>query len=250
MPGLNSAMSQAKASNGANPAPTNSWAARVQTKKQTAPEKPVSAPEKPVSVPTVAPSPLPVEKIAVPAVASSSPSPAPQESNGLQISSVPRGSIVSVVPVEGNAVEGTLYLYDAKSHVLLLELSQENGKDYVMFNVANIRSFTEVRKASGQMQMHFRKADPSVLSAKEEKNRSERKADSLKLGHGVSSEAQTIFDGIDKMHSCKWQQKTILVMDSVSINPPYTSNDVTGQPEQAVQRIRKVLEEVRKRLKL
>ncbi|EFC40753.1 hypothetical protein NAEGRDRAFT_80898 [Naegleria gruberi] len=49
-----------------------------------------------------------------------------------------------------------------------------------------------------------------------------------RLGSNVSSEAQAIFDTMSKTVPCSWKGKQILVMDSISISPPYGVDNVSG----------------------
>jgi len=75
-----------------------------------------------------------------------------------------------------------------------------------------------------------------------------------KVGVGVTKEAQSIFDCLSKTMPCVWSGKAIVVMESVTIEPPYTVDNVcpvsgtagTG----ALERIKKVLAAERQRLSL
>ena len=49
-----------------------------------------------------------------------------------------------------------------------------------------------------------------------------------RIGKGVSQEAQEIFDGINRTLPSRWDGKTILVIDTVAIHPPYRSEDCRG----------------------
>jgi hypothetical protein len=46
----------------------------------------------------------------------------------------------------------------------------------------------------------------------------------------------------------RWKGQVIIVLDEVSISPPYTVNEVQGITPAAVSRVKKVLEIERKRL--
>lgn len=73
-----------------------------------------------------------------------------------------------------------------------------------------------------------------------------------KVGVGVTQEAQTIFDSLSKTMPCVWSGRSIVVMDVVTIAPPYTGTDVvaTGEAKGALERVRKVLAAERQRMGL
>ncbi|KAK3242751.1 hypothetical protein CYMTET_47569 [Cymbomonas tetramitiformis] len=72
--------------------------------------------------------------------------------------------------------------------------------------------------------------------------------DAKKIGVGVSEVAQHIFDGLAKTLPCKWEGKSIIVMDEVVITEPYTPEHAKGPNQQVLQRVQKVLEGERQRV--
>lgn len=71
-----------------------------------------------------------------------------------------------------------------------------------------------------------------------------------KIGVGVSKDGQDIFDALAKTMECRWHEQTIVVMESVLIQPPYRVEDCKGSDKNALTRVKKVLEGERRRLKL
>ncbi|KAJ3217875.1 hypothetical protein HDU67_007161 [Dinochytrium kinnereticum] len=72
-----------------------------------------------------------------------------------------------------------------------------------------------------------------------------------KIGIGVTEDAQELFYALDKTLPTRWMGTTIVVMDEVQIQPPYTANDVKGGGTTAsnvVSRVKKVLELERQKL--
>ncbi|TPX56889.1 hypothetical protein PhCBS80983_g04214 [Powellomyces hirtus] len=74
-----------------------------------------------------------------------------------------------------------------------------------------------------------------------------------RIGVGVSSEAQTIFDHLAKTLPTRWRKTSILIMDEIEILPPYTPDECRvaagrSNAENSLARVKKVLEGVRTRL--
>jgi hypothetical protein len=75
-----------------------------------------------------------------------------------------------------------------------------------------------------------------------------------KVGVGVTKEAQSIFDSLSKTLPCVWSGKSIIVMDTVTIDAPYTVEHVKtvggGADSAALDRIKRVLAAERQRRNL
>lgn len=68
----------------------------------------------------------------------------------------------------------------------------------------------------------------------------------------MTKEAQSIFDALSKTLPCVWQGRTILVMDVVTVPPPYTPSSCAAKAGEtgALERIKRVLTAERQRLGL
>ena len=75
----------------------------------------------------------------------------------------------------------------------------------------------------------------------------EAAASAARIGVGVSQEAQALFDALSKTYPACWRDKSIVVMEDVVINEPYT--DCTGGSAVANERVRTVLQALRPREK-
>ncbi|KAM9983372.1 hypothetical protein ACTFIY_000088 [Dictyostelium cf. discoideum] len=73
----------------------------------------------------------------------------------------------------------------------------------------------------------------------------------MKIGVGVTPEAQEIFNSISKTLPCDWSGENIIVLNEVKISSPYNIENCTG-PEncKSIERVKKVLEAERKKLKI
>ncbi|KAG9156464.1 hypothetical protein Leryth_019976 [Lithospermum erythrorhizon] len=74
--------------------------------------------------------------------------------------------------------------------------------------------------------------------------------DAERIGVGVTSEAQSIFDALSKTLPVRWDKTVIVVMNEVRVTSPYLPESVKGGTAPANERVRKVLELERKRLQL
>ncbi|CAE5963651.1 unnamed protein product [Arabidopsis arenosa] len=71
-----------------------------------------------------------------------------------------------------------------------------------------------------------------------------------KIGFGVTAEAQRIFDAISKTLPIRWDNKDMVVMGEVIVRSPYHSDCVFGGTRAVNDRVKTVLEQVRKKLQL
>ncbi|KAF9388841.1 hypothetical protein CPB97_000288 [Podila verticillata] len=71
-----------------------------------------------------------------------------------------------------------------------------------------------------------------------------------RIGVGVSSSAQDIFDALSKTLPCRWAKDSIVVMDEVIIAPPYEPENckANASASYTLARVKKVLEGERFRL--
>ncbi|MCJ1231611.1 hypothetical protein MMC12_008289 [Toensbergia leucococca] len=86
------------------------------------------------------------------------------------------------------------------------------------------------------------RADAAIVRLKEAES---------KKGKGVGREAQEIFDALSRTLPTRWDGTSIVVLDAVSIASPYRGEDCRagqGQQGAVLGRVRKVLENERKRL--
>ncbi|KAL1310762.1 hypothetical protein AAFC00_001014 [Neodothiora populina] len=94
--------------------------------------------------------------------------------------------------------------------------------------------------------------DIKRLKQREEKAVQKQKDDEKKKGKGVSPIGQELFYSLDKMYSnqTRWADDSIILMDSVRIDPPYTSEDVKAPKDKQhmVPQIKKVVDGERRKI--
>lgn len=151
----------------------------------------------------------------------------------------------------GEAIEGHVLAYDKASSILVLqEGDMTGGRRNLRFLKTN---FIKEVKLVGQApqeayELKFTPPDMKSLQDREEAAIKQAEAEAERIGVGVTAEAQDIFDALSKTLPCRWDKTTILVMNDVCVKQPYKPENVIGGATAANERVRKVLEEERKRL--
>ncbi|KNC87703.1 hypothetical protein SARC_00209 [Sphaeroforma arctica JP610] len=67
------------------------------------------------------------------------------------------------------------------------------------------------------------------------------KEEAAKINKNVSQEDQSIFNAISKTLPCAWDDRNIIVLDTITITPPYTPDDCSGDNIYMLQRVQKVI---------
>ncbi|KAG6601368.1 Protein LSM12-like A, partial [Cucurbita argyrosperma subsp. sororia] len=92
--------------------------------------------------------------------------------------------------------------------------------------------------------------DLNTLRAREELAIRQAEIEAERIGVGVTSEAQSIFDALSKTLPVRWDKTVIVVMNEVRVSSPYLPESVSGGTPAANERVKKVLELERKRLQV
>lgn len=90
--------------------------------------------------------------------------------------------------------------------------------------------------------------DLNSLRAREELAIRQAEAECERIGVGVTSQAQNIFDALSKTLPVRWDKTVIVVMNEVRVSSPYLPESVSGGTPAANDRVKKVLELERRRL--
>jgi hypothetical protein len=129
--------------------------------------------------------------------------------------------------------------------------------DYHIIPLANIQSFKILSLAglparadgygSGTPSgaVNVTKVDMQALKAREEAEIQRLKQREEMKGRGVTKEAQEIFDHFNRMYQTRWHGTTIIVDESVLVEPPYKTENCKApkdKPAAALPQIKKVLE--------
>ncbi|KAG6501008.1 hypothetical protein ZIOFF_040873 [Zingiber officinale] len=83
--------------------------------------------------------------------------------------------------------------------------------------------------------------DLAGLQAREDAALRQAEIEAERIGVGVTSEAQSIFDALSKTLPVHWDKTVIVVMNEVCVSSPYLPENVTGGTPAANDRVKKVV---------
>ncbi|KAJ2548160.1 hypothetical protein EV175_004930 [Coemansia sp. RSA 1933] len=177
---------------------------------------------------------------------------------------------IRVKLVDNSAIEGVLFAYDVYSGVVAL-VAPSSGADFQvvtgvapstggsgarqqaqvdLIKAANIVDVEVISKKKDDefSRLEFpaiQKVPPSMIEARKQKSLSQAQERAARIGVGVSNKAQSLFDALSRTLPCQWSQGKIVVLDEISIEPPYNVDncrDLTGGGSSSLQRVKKVLQ--------
>ncbi|GFR41703.1 hypothetical protein Agub_g2452 [Astrephomene gubernaculifera] len=154
----------------------------------------------------------------------------------------------------GEDISGCVFAFDRQSNLLVIK---ENGSHSGVSNLRMIKA-SAVREVVSSVQperpfnLELPHVDLERCRKREEKALQQAELESARVGHGVTKEAQAIFDALVKTMPCVWRNKVIVVLDSVYVEEPYTPDNCRADPEHSAtrERVKMVLRLERERLGL
>ncbi|QSL65070.1 hypothetical protein MERGE_002375 [Pneumocystis wakefieldiae] len=182
------------------------------------------------------------------------------------------GLQVRVRTVLNETETGEIYAYDAITNTLALQKKLKTSLPYSRtwdFSILKISCLKEIQvigeikeKTSADSEGNkeanpFLDSQPSVvpvslevLSVREQISRKEHQTAIARKGVGVTQEAQNLFDSLSRTLPCRWEKQSIIVLDDVYIDPPYTVEAcwTASKDSKGYLRVCKVLEGERQRL--
>ncbi|KAJ2699087.1 hypothetical protein H4218_002872 [Coemansia sp. IMI 209128] len=183
------------------------------------------------------------------------------------------GACIRVTLTSGSDIEGLVYTYDVYSGVVALisALTSDDLPDLQnivgaspsvgggrqraqihLVKAANIKAVEVLAPADatdGETKGAFvmpevRAVDTSVVEARKQRALIQAQERAQRIGVGVSDKAQSIFEALSRTLPCRWSRDSIIVLDEVSIEPPYSVDSCRElQPASfSLQRVKKVLQ--------
>ncbi|XP_031258307.1 uncharacterized protein LOC116116360 [Pistacia vera] len=160
------------------------------------------------------------------------------------------GCLLSIKTTLGDEFDGQVIAFDRFSNMLVLQEGLKSGprRNIRLLKANYIKDFSYLGQAEDPLDVKNCYLDINALQAREELAVRQAEADSVRLGVGVTSEAQNIFDALSKTLPVRWDKTVIVVMNEVRVSSPYLPESVSGGTAAANDRVKKVLEFERKRL--
>ncbi|KAL1327616.1 hypothetical protein HN51_037627 [Arachis hypogaea] len=167
------------------------------------------------------------------------------------------GCMLSIRTTLGDEFEGQVVTFDRPSNILVLqEAPSKPGpgpgprRNIRLLKANYIKDFTFLGHAEDPLDPTNCFLDLAALQAREDLAIRQAEADAERIGVGVTSEAQSIFDALSKTLPVRWDKTVIVVMNEVRVSSPYHPDSVVGGTPAANERVKKVLDFERKRLQL
>ncbi|KAG4303397.1 hypothetical protein PCANB_000410 [Pneumocystis canis] len=168
---------------------------------------------------------------------------------------------------------GQIYAYDSITNTLMLQKESKTSVsypmmwDFIILKISSLKDIQVIKQAKNTSKNNhssiikdfnflnrskscIRPVSLSVLPAREQASRKEHQAAIARIGIGVTQEAQNLFDSLSKTLPCRWEKQSIIVLDEIYIDPPYTVEAcwTDSKDSKSYLRVCKVLEGERQRL--
>ncbi|XP_077222629.1 uncharacterized protein LOC143856319 [Tasmannia lanceolata] len=160
------------------------------------------------------------------------------------------GSFLSIKTTLGEEIDGQIITFDRPSNILVIQEGSKTGprRNVRLLKANYIKEFSLLGQAEDPLDLKKCYVDLSSVQAREESAIRQAEIEAERIGVGVTSEAQSIFDSLSKTLPVRWDMTAIVVMNEVRVSSPYLPENVIGGTPAANDRVKKVLEFERKRL--
>eukprot|EP01114_Cavostelium_apophysatum_P019033 TRINITY_DN6009_c0_g1_i1.p1 TRINITY_DN6009_c0_g1~~TRINITY_DN6009_c0_g1_i1.p1 ORF type:complete len:182 (-),score=32.18 TRINITY_DN6009_c0_g1_i1:18-563(-) len=162
------------------------------------------------------------------------------------------GIQVRIKTTLGEEVEGEIFSYDATTSTVVLQQTLVHSTLKKNFVILKTNFIKEIEYLGKEKSSDDLQSLPPVNIARIKSKAStvlrNLREEAARIGVGVTEQAQDIFNALSKTLPCRWKQDSIIVMDEVTIRPPYASSDCSGDNRATLERVKKVLEGERRRI--
>lgn len=159
----------------------------------------------------------------------------------------PIGAQIKCVTCLGNNVQGKVIAYDQQTKMLALRAPVPNKPGYYDYTMVNVAwcSNLEVLEEPSESPEPITTLNIQKLERRKKLNIDNKLKEMNSLGNDVSPLAQHLYFTIYKtLNEVEWEDKNIVVMNSVVITPPYDVNSChsrSGEAHPAVEHVKKIV---------
>ncbi|XP_077555101.1 protein LSM12-like [Haemaphysalis longicornis] len=159
------------------------------------------------------------------------------------------GSVVSCKTCYDQVIEGEVLAFDQQTKALMLKCASSSGKanvnDIRMVNLNFVSELIVKKEASSGPLAPPQPLNTEKLNTRVRQNTDERQRLAAAISAGVSHDGIRLFLAIRKtIDDVTWQGKNIIVMNQVTIVPPYRPENCKGKSDSdaSVLHVRKIVE--------
>ncbi|OZJ06725.1 hypothetical protein BZG36_00388 [Bifiguratus adelaidae] len=162
------------------------------------------------------------------------------------------GMGVKATTAIGEEVSGTVFTYDTTTNCLSRAFPGSSKSTFKILKISHLKDFalTPVDPNTPSIVPEIKHISLDRVRAREAAAVKEAQQRLARIGEGVTTEAQDIFDALSKTLPCRWAKDSIVVLDEVIISPPYdvANCKANASSSASLARVKKVLEGEKKRL--
>ncbi|XP_078438436.1 RNA-processing, Lsm domain-containing protein [Wolffia australiana] len=163
------------------------------------------------------------------------------------------GCILSIKTTLGDEFEGQMIAFDRPSNILVIQegtnFKPDNRCNIRLLKANYIKEFSLLGRADDPLDLSKCFLDLASIQAREDAAIRQAEIEAERIGVGVTAEAQNIFEALSKTLPIRWEKTDIIVMNEVRVSSPYLPENVVGGTPAANDRVKKVLEFERRRLR-
>ncbi|XP_061358697.1 uncharacterized protein LOC133302895 isoform X2 [Gastrolobium bilobum] len=129
------------------------------------------------------------------------------------------GCLLSIRTTLGDEFEGQVVTFDRPSNILVLQERSKPGprRNIRLLKANYIKDFTFLGQHDDPLDPTNCFLDLTALQAREELAIRQAEAEAERIGVGVTSEAQSIFDALSKTLPVRWDKTVIVVMNELEL---------------------------------
>ncbi|KXJ28217.1 protein LSM12 homolog [Exaiptasia diaphana] len=162
---------------------------------------------------------------------------------------IPPGSIVSCTTKFDEKYQGEVIAFDYSTKFVVIKTdatteTKKGNSDVKIFNISYLKNFEIIKESTTKTVKSLSALDLEKIDRRCRAKVNEKMQAVNRVGVDVTPEGQKLYDMLAKQFSeLQWNDKNIVVMNSVVIKPPYSTESIytEGKDENAFNYIRGIV---------